>query len=47
MIELARRLADEPLDRFPATDDPDACTFCAYRNACRNRPLRREERFSA
>ncbi len=47
MIELARRLSDDPLDRFAVTDDPDACTFCAYRRACRNRPLRREERFSA
>jgi RecB family exonuclease len=45
MIELARRLADEPLESFAVTDDPDACTFCAYQNACRLRPLRREDRF--
>jgi hypothetical protein len=47
MIELARRLSNDPLDRFPVTDDPEACTFCAYKSACRNRPMRREERFSA
>jgi RecB family exonuclease len=45
MIELARRLSDEPLESFAVTNDPDACTFCAYQNACRLRPLRREDRF--
>jgi RecB family exonuclease len=45
MIELARRLSDEPLERFPVTDDPDACTFCAYVQSCRSRPLRRDARF--
>jgi RecB family exonuclease len=45
MIELARRLSDEPLERFGVTDDPDACTFCAYVESCRSRPLRREARF--
>jgi RecB family exonuclease len=46
MIELARRLSDEPLDRFGVTDDPEACTFCAYLESCRARPLRRDARFS-
>jgi RecB family exonuclease len=45
MVELARRLSDEVVARFAVTDDPDACTYCAYRNACRNRPRRREDRF--
>jgi RecB family exonuclease len=45
MIELARTLADEPLESFPATDDCEACAYCAYRNACRERPLVHEERF--
>jgi RecB family exonuclease len=45
MVELARRLSDEPLESFAVTDEPDACTFCAYQNACRLRPLRREDRF--
>jgi len=47
MIELAQRLAVDPIERFAPTDDPEACVFCSYRNACRGRPLRREERFSA
>jgi len=45
MIELAALLADGPLVRFPATDDPDACRYCAYKIACRERPLPREDRF--
>lgn len=45
MVELARRLNDEPLERFRVTDDPDACTFCAYVQSCRSRPLRRDARF--
>ncbi|MGH7729343.1 MAG: RecB family exonuclease, partial [Vulcanimicrobiaceae bacterium] len=45
MVALARRLADEPLDRFPVTSDPDECTFCTYRNACRARPPAGPERF--
>ena len=45
MIEIAATLADGPIERFPATDDPNACTYCAYRIACRNRPLPREDRF--
>jgi RecB family exonuclease len=45
MIELAAALADGPLERFATTNDPDACTFCSYRDACRERPLVREDRF--
>jgi RecB family exonuclease len=45
MGEIAAALADGPLDRFPATDDPDACAYCNYANACRSKPLRREDRF--
>jgi len=45
MIELANALADGPIASFPVTDDPAACTYCAYRNACRERPLPREDRF--
>jgi hypothetical protein len=46
MIELAKRLSDDAIERFATTDDPDACTFCAYRNACRDRPRRAEDRFA-
>jgi RecB family exonuclease len=45
MGEIAAALADGPLERFPATDDPDACVYCNYANACREKPLRREDRF--
>jgi RecB family exonuclease len=45
MIELAASLADGPLEAFPVTTDPDACHYCAYKIACRDRPLPREDRF--
>lgn len=45
MIEIAASLADGPIERFPVTDDPDACVYCAYKLACRERPLPREDRF--
>ncbi len=45
MIEIAAHLADAPIERFPATDDPDACGYCAYKIGCRERPLPREDRF--
>ncbi len=45
MIEIAAFLADAPIERFPATSDPGACRYCAYKTACRERPLPREERF--
>ena len=45
MIEIAGALSDGPIERFPATDDPENCTFCNYRNACRERPFPRDDRF--
>ncbi|GAC1534054.1 MAG: hypothetical protein NVS2B17_02540 [Candidatus Velthaea sp.] len=45
MIEYATLLSSASLDAYPATDDPDACRYCAYRDACRERPLVAEERF--
>jgi RecB family exonuclease len=45
MIALAAELAGGTLAAFPATDDPDACRYCAYADACRERPLALEERF--
>jgi RecB family exonuclease len=45
MIQLARHLAEEPIEAFAVARDPDACTWCAYRIACRNRPLQRDDRF--
>ena len=45
MVALAGTLASGALDAFPATDDPEACRYCAYAPACRERPLALEERF--
>ena len=45
MIALASELAGGTLSAFPATDDPEACRYCAYAEACRERPLALEERF--
>ena len=46
MIALAGELAGGTLAHFPATTDPDACRYCAYAFACRERPLALEERFA-
>ncbi len=45
MIEIAAGLTDAPIERFAVTDDPEACIYCAYQIACRQRPLQREDRF--
>jgi RecB family exonuclease len=45
MIELAGTLASPTIAHYAATDDPDACRYCAYKDACRERPLVAEERF--
>lgn len=45
MIALASELASGAPAVFPATDDPHACRYCAYAQACRERPLALEERF--
>lgn len=45
MVDLARTLADDEIAHFDVTDDPGACTYCTYVNACRERPRRSEDRF--
>jgi RecB family exonuclease len=45
MIALASELDGGTIASFPATDDPEACRYCAYAGACRERPLALEERF--
>ncbi len=45
MIALATELSGGTLAAFPATDDPQACRYCAYADACRERPSALEERF--
>jgi RecB family exonuclease len=45
MIELASTLAMPHIAHYRATDDPDACRYCAYHDACRERPAPATERF--
>ncbi|HTJ25933.1 MAG TPA: PD-(D/E)XK nuclease family protein [Candidatus Limnocylindria bacterium] len=45
MIALADELSAAKRAAYPATDDPDACRYCAYGASCRERPLALEERF--
>jgi hypothetical protein len=46
MLALADDLAAGTRTTFAATNDPDACRYCAYSDACRERPFAREERFA-
>ncbi len=46
MGELCRILSDGSLESFPATNDPSACTYCAYKLACNDRPATPEEKFA-
>jgi RecB family exonuclease len=46
MIALAGSLSSGKLAQFPATTDPEACRYCAYTDACRERPRIAEERFA-
>ncbi|HUA08579.1 MAG TPA: PD-(D/E)XK nuclease family protein [Candidatus Acidoferrales bacterium] len=45
MIEICGRLSSGSLEHFPVTNDPSACTYCAYREACADRPHDERERF--
>jgi RecB family exonuclease len=45
MIEICRELSSGALQHFAVTTDPDACTYCAYRDACADRPHSERERF--
>jgi RecB family exonuclease len=45
MIEIAATLATPTIAHYAVTDDPDACRYCAYKDACRDRPAVAEERF--
>lgn len=46
MIELSAGLASGTIGRFAVTDDPSACTYCAYANACAHKPPDAPERFA-
>jgi RecB family exonuclease len=45
MVDIARTLADAPIERFPVTNDAADCVYCSYRLACRERPARSQDRF--
>jgi len=45
MIEIAGTLATPTIAHYAVTTDPSACHYCAYKNACRDRPAVAEERF--
>lgn len=45
MAQVCRELTDESVTRFPVTDDPAACTYCAYAIACNDRPAAPEDKF--
>ncbi len=46
MIEICATISGGTLDHFPATDDPEACRWCAYADACREQPAFAEARFA-
>ncbi|HKU82004.1 MAG TPA: PD-(D/E)XK nuclease family protein, partial [Candidatus Tumulicola sp.] len=46
MIEIGDELSSARSKRFAATDDPSACTYCAYANACPQKPPEAPERFA-
>jgi hypothetical protein len=45
MVEICETLAGSALRHYPATDDPEACRWCAYAEACREQPALTEARF--
>ncbi|HLX26495.1 MAG TPA: PD-(D/E)XK nuclease family protein [Candidatus Cybelea sp.] len=45
MIELSGDLASGRARSFRVAKDPDACTFCAYVQACAHKPAPKQERF--
>jgi RecB family exonuclease len=45
MIAIAGTLATPTIAHYAVSDDPDACRYCAYKDACRERPAVAEERF--
>ncbi|HVA27207.1 MAG TPA: PD-(D/E)XK nuclease family protein [Candidatus Baltobacteraceae bacterium] len=45
MVEICRDLTSGERSSFPVASDPDACTFCSYKDACVDRPLADREKF--
>jgi hypothetical protein len=47
MIELSSQLASGGIARFATTNDPSACSYCAYATACPNKPPAEPARFGS
>lgn len=45
MVEICRDLTSGTIASFAVTDDPSACTYCAYQISCARRPYPEEDRF--
>lgn len=45
MIEICQGLTSGTTTAFHVTEDPSACGYCAYQNACSDRPHGERERF--
>jgi len=45
MIEICRTLSSGKTTHFAVATDPDACTFCSYKDACIDRPHDDREHF--
>ena len=46
MIEICTEITGGGLRHYDVTDDPDACRYCAYANACAERPFPTEDHFA-
>jgi len=47
MIELSTLLASGEIRRFEPTENPTACTYCAYQTACADKPPAEAQRFGS
>ena len=45
MVEICRELTSGTLSTFAVTNDPGACTYCAYQTSCAARPYPGENHF--
>jgi RecB family exonuclease len=45
MVEICNELTSGTIERFEVARDPSACTYCAYVNACIDRPGAEREKF--
>lgn len=46
MVEICTDLTSGAKERFAVAADPSACTYCAYIDACRERPAAEPQRFA-